>query len=65
MFGYNTDVKFLIVHDLRADEPIRQFFADVYDLYCKTLMNPFYEINMPIRSPIFDQRVRAAAKKYL
>ncbi|KAJ6261361.1 hypothetical protein Dda_4031 [Drechslerella dactyloides] len=62
---YETDIKFLLVHDTRSDEPIRQFFADVYDLYCKTLMNPFYEVNMAIRSQTFDQKIKAAAKKYL
>ncbi|KAF3090330.1 TRAPP subunit [Orbilia oligospora] len=59
------NIKFLLVHDTRSDEPIRQFFTDVYDLYCKTLMNPFYEVNMAIRSQTFDQKIKAAAKKYL
>ncbi|KAF3917844.1 hypothetical protein ABW20_dc0105862 [Dactylellina cionopaga] len=48
-----------------GNEPVRQFFTDVYDLYCKTLMNPFYEVNMAIRSQTFDQKIKAAAKKYL
>lgn len=47
------------------EEPIRQFFFDVYDLYVKTLLSPFYFVNQPISSPVFDQKVRALAKKYL
>lgn len=47
------------------EEPIRQFFFDVYDLYVKTLLSPFYTLNQTITSPIFDQKVRALAKKYL
>lgn len=47
------------------EEPIRQFFFDVYDLYVKTLLSPFYFVNQPITSPVFDQKVRGLAKKYL
>lgn len=47
------------------EEPIRQFFFDVYDLYVKTLLSPFYFVNQPITSPVFDQKVRVLAKKYL
>lgn len=59
------DIKFLLLHDTKADDAIRQFFTDVYELYAKTLMNPFYEIDMKITSIVFDSRVRGAAKKYL
>jgi len=31
----------------------------------QTLLNPFHELNAPIRSPTFDARVRASAKKHL
>ena len=31
----------------------------------QTLLNPFHELNAPIRSPTFDSRVRASAKKHL
>lgn len=55
----------MLLHDTRADEPIRQFFYDVYELYTKTLMSPFYNVDQEIRSGVFDMRVRAGAKKYL
>ncbi|KAF8423537.1 Sedlin, partial [Tirmania nivea] len=63
--GVGGDIKFVLLHDTRADEPIRQFFYDVYELYTKTLMSPFYSVDMEIRSAMFDGRVRAGAKKYL
>ncbi|KAF8448457.1 Sedlin [Terfezia claveryi] len=59
------NIKFVLLHDTRADEPIRQFFYDVYELYTKTLMSPFYSVDMEIRSVVFDGRVRAGVKKYL
>lgn len=59
------NIKFLLLHESRNEEPIRQFFTDVYDLYVKALLSPFYFVNQPITSPVFDQKVRALAKKYL
>lgn len=60
-----TDIKFLLLHDSKLEDPIRQFFTDVHEAYIKTLMNPFYEVDMRITSIVFDAKVRAAAKKYL
>ncbi|KAK9457217.1 Sedlin [Dipodascopsis uninucleata] len=59
------NIKFLLLHEARADDSIRQFFTDLYDLYTKTLMSPFYSVDAPITSKVFDQRVRMLAKKYL
>lgn len=60
-----ADIKFLLLHDTKAEEPIRQFFTEVQEVYVKCLMNPFYEVDMRITSVVFDSRVRAAARKYL
>ncbi|RPA75513.1 Sedlin [Ascobolus immersus RN42] len=59
------NIKFLLLHEVKSEDAIRNFFTDVYDLYTKTLMNPFYSVNQTITSPIFDQRVKQVAKKYL
>ncbi|KAK9383895.1 Sedlin [Kockiozyma suomiensis] len=59
------NIKFLLLHETRADEVIRQFFVDLYDLYVKTLMSPFYSVDQAITSKVFDQRVKMLAKKYL
>lgn len=39
--------------------------ADGQSAGTQTLLNPFHELNAPIRSPVFDARVRASAKKHL
>lgn len=59
------DIKLLLLHEAKNEDPIRQFFSDVHEAYLKTLMNPFYEVDMRITSAVFDAKVRAAAKKYL
>ncbi|KAK9465743.1 Sedlin [Lipomyces arxii] len=59
------NMKFLLLHETRNDEVIKQFFVDLYDLYVKTLMSPFYTVDQQIKSKVFDQRVKMLAKKYL
>jgi len=48
-----------------TEEAVKNFFADVYENWVKTTMNPFYTVNAPIRSPVFKARVAAAGRKYL
>lgn len=48
-----------------VEEAIKNFFLEVYDAWVKTIMSPFYSLNMPVRSPVFRARVAGAAKKYL
>ncbi|KAI9762223.1 MAG: hypothetical protein M4579_000546 [Chaenotheca gracillima] len=48
-----------------TEEAIRQFFVDVYEAWIKTIMNPFYLVNMEVKSPVFRTRVAAAGRKYL
>ena len=59
------NVKFVLLHDARADEAVRQFFSETYELYVKALMSPFYRVDMEVRSKVFDGRVRGVGKKYL
>lgn len=59
------NVKFLLLHETKNEESIRQFFNEVYELYVKAALNPFYQINDPITSVVFDTKVRALGKKYL
>lgn len=74
-------MKFVLLHETRNDDGIRSFFMDVWELYVKvsllhildrrillplqTMLNPFHTAHTPIRSAVFDARVRASAKKYL
>lgn len=49
----------------QTEEAIKQFMNEVFEIWVKTLMNPFYRIGMHIKSPIFRQRVSAAGRKWL
>ncbi|KAG4305749.1 hypothetical protein PORY_000659 [Pneumocystis oryctolagi] len=57
--------KFMLLHEIRNEDGIRHFFQEVYDLYTKCLMNPFYEADMPITSFVFEQKVKQIAKRHL
>lgn len=69
------NMKFLMIHGASSsgsntgtqidDVTVKSFYQEVHELYIKALMNPFYQLNQPITSPIFDSKVRALAKKYL
>ncbi|PCH41408.1 transport protein particle complex subunit [Wolfiporia cocos MD-104 SS10] len=59
------NMKFVLLHEARNDDGIKAFFTEVWELYVKTMLNPFHTAHTPIRSPVFDARVRASAKKYL
>jgi hypothetical protein len=49
----------------QTEEAVKQFFTEVYENWVKTIMSPFYQVNMEVRSPVFRARVAAAGKKYL
>lgn len=59
------NVRFLLLHDARSDESIRQFFVDLWDIYVKTILSPFYKEGDPLSNPNFDSRVRQIVKKNL
>ncbi|CAK5280137.1 unnamed protein product [Mycena citricolor] len=59
------NMKFILLHEAKNDDGIKAFFTDVWELYVKTMLNPFHTAHTTIRSSVFDTRVRASAKKYL
>lgn len=72
----NVDIKLMLLHDKIAEDSIKNFFAEVYELYLKVilclfsskfkiLLNPFYTVNTPIVSSQFDEKVKGIAKKKL
>jgi len=49
----------------QTEEAVRQFMFEVYEAWIKCIMNPFYQSNQVVTSPVFRGRVATAAKKYL
>ncbi|KAJ1928712.1 TRAPP subunit [Tieghemiomyces parasiticus] len=60
-----SNIRFILLHDNKADDSIRQFFIECHELYIKILCNPFYMINTPITSAPFDIRVKSLARRHL
>ncbi|EPQ27642.1 uncharacterized protein PFL1_04780 [Pseudozyma flocculosa PF-1] len=58
-------VKFLILHEHRHDDGIRNFFLDIWEAYLKVSLNPFFDPNTAITSASFDAKVKASARKHL
>ncbi|KAI8098112.1 Sedlin [Gilbertella persicaria] len=59
------NVKLMLLHDQKSEDSIKQFFTEVYELYIKILMNPFYEKNSTITNPSFDNRIKLVARRFL
>lgn len=57
-------IKLMLLHDVRNEDGIRNFFHDVHELYVKVLINPFYNVSSPISSSLFDARVKVLGRKY-
>ena len=60
-----VDVRFLLLHNAKNEDAIKNLFSDVHELYIKIQLNPFYKKGEPILSTAFDLRVRMLMRKYL
>ncbi|EUB55976.1 Trafficking protein particle complex subunit 2 [Echinococcus granulosus] len=46
------------------EDRIRQFFQDVYEVYVRLSLNPFFEYNSQITSEAFSRKVQQLARKH-
>lgn len=60
-----SNVRFLLYHDVRAEDSIKAFFVDCFEAYVKYITNPFYTPWERIEGRSFDDSVRKAYKKHL
>jgi len=49
----------------QTEEAMKSFFLEVYEVWTKNVMNPFYFMGEEVRSAVFRGRVAGAARKYL
>lgn len=64
-FSTACRTRFLLLHDGRSDESVKNFFRGVHELYIKAALNPFFLPAAKITSSEFNTKVRQLAKLYL
>ncbi|KAK9498630.1 hypothetical protein O3M35_003219 [Rhynocoris fuscipes] len=58
-------IRFIMVHDTKNEDGIKSFFMEIYEMFIKYSMNPFYKMSTTIKCPTFDKKVQFYGKKYL
>ena len=43
--------RFLLLHDVRNEENVKNFFHEVHELYLRVALDPFHDARAPIASP--------------
>ena len=57
--------RFVMLHDVKNEDGIINFFLEMYETYIKWVMNPFYEINSPFKSQTFERKSQMYGRKFL
>ncbi|KAJ6636143.1 putative trafficking protein particle complex subunit 2 [Pseudolycoriella hygida] len=60
-----SQIRFVMVHDNKNDEGIKNFFNEIYEMYIKHSMNPFYTKDSAIKSPMFEKKTQLYGRKFL
>ncbi|KAL6757324.1 component of TRAPP complex, partial [Haematococcus lacustris] len=58
------NARFLLLHDGRNEESMRNFFLEAYELYIKVILNPLQQPTMRISNREFDRKIRLLAKRF-
>lgn len=60
-----SQARFIMVHDTRNDDGIKNFFTEIYEMYIKHCMNPFYQKDTPMKSAMFEKKAQIYGRKFL
>ncbi|KAI6173421.1 hypothetical protein M3Y98_01079700 [Aphelenchoides besseyi] len=60
-----SGARLLLLHTQKNEEGIRSFFQEIYEVFIKYTLNPFYQTNNPIKCVNFEQKVVFYARKFL
>ena len=58
-------MRFILMHEGKSEENVKYFFQEVYEYYCKAILNPFIDKESKIFSTTFDEKVKLSLKKHL